>query len=46
MNLRDDDVVSAVALVAESQADTEAKVQGELNGDEASSGNGAVPDES
>jgi DNA gyrase subunit A len=31
MNLRDDDVVSAVALVAESQGTTEAKVQDELN---------------
>jgi DNA gyrase subunit A len=30
MNIRDDDRVSAVALVAESQADTEAKVQDEL----------------
>jgi DNA gyrase subunit A len=30
MNIRDDDRVSAVALVAESQAETEAKVQAEL----------------
>src|SRR3954449_7420532 len=39
MNLRDDDVVSAVALVAESSADTEAKVQAELD----ASTNGAAP---
>jgi DNA gyrase subunit A len=39
MNLRDDDVVSAVALVAESSADTEARVQDELDG----STNGAAP---
>jgi DNA gyrase subunit A len=39
MNLRDDDVVSAVALVAESQAETEAKVQDEL----AAPTNGAGP---
>jgi DNA gyrase subunit A len=37
MNIRDDDRVSAVALVAESSADTEARVQEEL------SGNGASP---
>jgi DNA gyrase subunit A len=37
MNIREDDRVSAVALVAESSADTEAKVQEEL------SGNGAGP---
>jgi DNA gyrase subunit A len=37
MNIREDDRVSAVALVAESSADTEAKVQEEL------SGNGASP---
>jgi DNA gyrase subunit A len=30
MNIRDDDRVSAVALVAESSADTEARVQSEL----------------
>ena len=42
MNLSDDDVVSAVALVAESSADTEAKVQDELD---ATSGNGASPEE-
>jgi DNA gyrase subunit A len=40
MNIREDDRVSAVALVAESSADTEAKVQDEL------SGNGASPAES
>jgi DNA gyrase subunit A len=39
MNLRDDDVVSAVALVAESQAETEARVQDEL----AAPTNGAGP---
>jgi DNA gyrase subunit A len=39
MNMREDDRVSAVALVAESQASTEAKVQDELNG----SSNGASP---
>jgi DNA gyrase subunit A len=39
MNLRDDDVVSAVALVAESQGTTEAKVQDELDG----SSNGSTP---
>jgi DNA gyrase subunit A len=45
MNIRDaDDRVSAVALVAESSADTEAKVQDELVED-ASSGNGAAPDD-
>jgi hypothetical protein len=37
MNIREDDQVSAVALVAESQADTDARVQDEL------SGNGAGP---
>jgi DNA gyrase subunit A len=37
MNIRDDDRVSAVALVAESQADTDARVQEELDG------NGAGP---
>jgi len=31
MNLRDDDVVSAVALVMESAADTSAEVQDELD---------------
>jgi hypothetical protein len=31
MNLRDDDVVSAVALVMESAADTSAEVQEELD---------------
>jgi DNA gyrase subunit A len=31
MNLRDDDIVSAVALVMESAADTSAEVQEELN---------------
>src|SRR3954464_2231891 len=34
MNMREDDRVSAVALVAESSADTEAKVQDELAGSE------------
>jgi DNA gyrase subunit A len=38
MNMREDDRVSAVALVAESSADTEAKVQEDLE-----SGNGAAP---
>jgi DNA gyrase subunit A len=42
MNLRDDDVVSAVALVAESQGTTEAKVQDELDG---ASTNGNTPAE-
>src|SRR5215208_2862635 len=37
MNLRDDDRVSAVALVAESSADTEARVQTELDELDASS---------
>jgi DNA gyrase subunit A len=42
MNIRDaDDRVSAVALVAESSADTEAKVQDELEGSE----NGSAPSE-
>jgi DNA gyrase subunit A len=41
MNLRDDDVVSAVALVAESQGTTEAKVQDELEAPT----NGATPTE-
>jgi DNA gyrase subunit A len=41
MNVRDDDVVSAVALVAESQGTTDAKVQEELDG----SSNGAAPAE-
>jgi DNA gyrase subunit A len=40
MNIRDDDRVSAVALVAESQAQTDARVQDEL--DELD-GNGASP---
>src|SRR5438105_1389112 len=35
MNIRDDDSVSAVALVAESQTDTEAKVQDELDANRA-----------
>jgi DNA gyrase subunit A len=39
MNIRDDDRVSAVALVAESQAETDAKVQDELDG------NGDAPSE-
>jgi DNA gyrase subunit A len=39
MNIRDDDRVSAVALVAESQAETEAKVQDELDAPT----NGATP---
>jgi len=43
MNIRDDDRVSAVALVAESQAETEAKVQDEL--DDGSS-NGSTPTDS
>jgi DNA gyrase subunit A len=41
MNLREDDRVSAVALVAESSADTEAKVQAELD----ASTNGSSPTE-
>jgi DNA gyrase subunit A len=44
MNLRDDDRVSAVALVAESSADTEAKVQEDLAVD-ADGSNGAAPAE-
>ena len=49
MNLREDDVVSAVALVAESQGTPEAKVQDELadtptNG-ATPSGDGAEPAE-
>src|SRR5205807_4268636 len=40
MNVRDDDTVSAVALVAETSADTEARVQDELD-----SSNGATPAE-
>jgi DNA gyrase subunit A len=42
MNIRDDDRVSAVALVAESQAETEAKVQDDL-GPDADGSNGASP---
>ena len=44
MNLRDDDVVSAVALVAESSAETEAKVQDELEV-EGGSSNGSGPED-
>ena len=43
MNMREDDRVSAVALVAESQGTTEAKVQDEL--DDGSS-NGSTPTDS
>jgi hypothetical protein len=39
MNMREDDRVSAVALVAESQTTTDAKVQDELAG----SSNGSSP---
>src|SRR5215208_678242 len=45
MNIRDDDRVSAVALVAESSADTEAKVQdADLQDELEASTNGASPD--
>ncbi|MFL5894472.1 MAG: DNA gyrase subunit A [Thermoleophilaceae bacterium] len=47
MNIRDDDRVSAVALVADDTAETAAKVQDEIEGADgaAASGNGAAPDE-
>src|SRR3954467_10550028 len=44
MNIRDDDQVSAVALVAESSADTEARVQEELRDGREAPPNGATPD--
>jgi DNA gyrase subunit A len=45
MNVRDDDTVSAVALVAEDSADTAAQVQDELEGDDVVTDAEVVPDD-